>query len=185
MKYHLEDKEKKELIDIILKKDVEIEKLKKELEKYKNPNTPSSSHKHLKKNTQGLQSRAGARRGAPRSHKGVTRKQIIDRYEVIDVDECNKCHSQNLKDKKILNRTIEEIPEPVTPETKHSEIHVKECEDCGHVFIPEHNTTPLHGKFGINIMVMVVFLRFLLRGVLRKTANFLESGFALKLTLHI
>jgi len=182
MRYHLKDKEKDELIDLILEKDAEIDKLKKELEKYKNPNTPSSSNKHLKKNTQGLQSKVGARRGAPKGHRGTTRKQHIDRYEIVDTDECAKCTSQNLKDKKILNRTVEETPEPVTPETKQVEIHVKECLDCGHVFIPEHNTTPLHGKFGINITVMVIFLKFMLRGVLRKTATFLESSFALRLT---
>ena len=62
------------------------------------------------------------------------------------------------------------------------EIHQKECLDCGLVFVPRHNTTPLQGKFGTNIIVLVIFLKFLLRGVLRKTANFLESSFALRLT---
>ena len=31
-------------------------------------------------------------------------------------------------------------------------------------------------------MVLVIFLKFILRGVLRKTTSFLDSGFALKLT---
>jgi cell division septum initiation protein DivIVA len=160
----------------------EKEELEKELKKYKNSNTPSSSNKHLKKNTQGLQAKKNAKRGAPKGHKGVTRKQTIDTHEVVDADECPNCHNHNLKDKKIINRVVEEVLEPVTPETKHVEIHKKECEDCGLVFVPKHNTTPLQGKFGINIIVMVIFLKFLLRGVLRKTAGFLESSFALKLT---
>ena len=39
----------------------------------------------------------------------------------------------------------------------------------------------LQGKFGINLMVLVIFLKFIVRGVLRKTASFLEASFALKL----
>ncbi len=182
-------KSKDELVDELYEKLIENEKLKedkdklkRELEKYKNPNTPPSSNKHLKKNTQGLKAKKGAKRGAPKGHNGVTRKQIIDKYEVVDTNECPNCHHHNLKDKKVFKRVVEEVPEPVTPETKHVEIHKKECLDCGLIFVPKHNTTPLHGKFGINIIVMIIFLKFLLRGVLRKTANFLESSIALKLT---
>ena len=40
---------------------------------------------------------------------------------------------------------------------------------------------PLKGKFGINLIVFVLLMRFLLRGVLRKTASFLEAGFALRM----
>ncbi len=41
---------------------------------------------------------------------------------------------------------------------------------------------PLKGKFGIKVMILVIFIKFLLRGVLRKTAKFLRNGFALNLT---
>ncbi|GAH44512.1 unnamed protein product, partial [marine sediment metagenome] len=119
---------------------------------------------------------------APKGHKGTTRKQTIDRREVIDADNCPKCGSDNLEDEKVLKRVVEEIPEPVIPETVENEIHKKVCLGCGHRFIPEHNTVPLKGKFGINVMILVIFIKFLLRGVLRKTAKFLLSGFALKLT---
>lgn len=189
MNYRLEQQDKKELIDIILEKeerlkekDAKIKKLEKELAKYKNPNTPSSSNKHLKPNTQGLRKKKNSKRGAPKGHTGTNRKQNIDKHEIVDTDECSKCHNHNVKDYKIFNRVVEETPEPIKPETKHVEIHRKRCLDCGHIFIPEHNTTPLHGKFGVNIMVLVIFLKFLLRGVLRKTACFLESSIALKLT---
>jgi len=42
---------------------------------------------------------------------------------------------------------------------------------------------PLKGKFGINVMVLVIFMKFLLKGVLRKSASFLDNGFALNMTL--
>ena len=174
---------KDDLIKIILQLQKKIIELENELKKYKNSNTPSSSNKHLKPNTAGKKSKRGSKRGAPKGHKGTTRKQNIDRYEVIDADECPRCGSDNIEDEKVLKRIVEEIPEPVIPETVENEIHKKVCLDCGHHFIPEDNTVPLKGKFRINVMILVVFIKFLLRGVLRKTAKFLRTGFALKRVL--
>lgn len=189
LRIRLEDLSKEELIEIIKEKIKEIEKLKKEkenlekdLNKYKNSNTPSSANKHLQPNTQGKQIKNGAKRGAPKGHRGTTRYQVPTRKEVIDATRCPNCNSTNLKDKKIIKQVVEEIPEPVIPETIETEIHIKECLDCNFEFIPPNNTTPLKGKFGINLMVLIVFIKFILRGVLRKTGCFLKIGFAFSIT---
>ena len=173
---------KDELIDIILEKDKVIEKLEKELKKYKNSNTPSSANPHLKNNTADYVASNGAKRGAPRGHKGITRRQIPERKMIVDTDKCPRCYSEDVNDAKVSKKLVEEIPDPVVPEVVETEIHLKKCNNCGLKFIPNHNETPLKGKFGINLMVLVIFIRFLLRGVLRKTASFLEAGFAFKLT---
>ncbi len=178
----LNDKSKKEIIKEYIDLLEEKEKLEKELKKYKNPNTPSSAHKHLKPNTLGLRARRGSRRGAPKGHPGTTRRRSPVVAEVIDADVCPGCSSKDLSDDKVLKRSTEEIPQAILPEEKTSEIHIKKCNDCGLRFVPPHNTTPLKGRFGINIMVMVIFIKFILRGVLRKTATFLDSGFAFKIT---
>lgn len=178
----LNDKSKKEIIKEYIDLLEEKEKIEKELRKYKNPDTPSSSNKHLKSNTQGLRAKRGVRRGAPKDHPGTTRCSSPVVTEVIDTDQCPGCSSKDLSDDKVLKRNTEEIPQPVVPEEKTSEIHIKKCNDCGLRFVPQHNTTPLKGRFGINLMVMVIFIRFILRGVLRKTATFLDSGFAFKIT---
>jgi hypothetical protein len=39
----------------------------------------------------------------------------------------------------------------------------------------------LKGRFGVNLMVLVIFLRFIVRGVMRKTAMFLGASFELHL----
>jgi len=181
-KQDLKKKPKDELVDDLYDSLVEIEKLKRELRKYKNPNTPSSSNKHLKSNTFGLKAKCGAFRGAPKGHPGTTRRQSPIVTEVIDADICPRCDCKNIADDRVLKRNVGEIPQPVVPEEKVSEIHIKKCNDCGLRFIPPHNTTPLKGRFGINLMVLIIFIRFILRGVLRKTATFLDSGFAFKIT---
>ena len=172
------DKSKDEILDDLEDALNELDRVKRELRKYKNPNTPPSAHPHLKPNTQG----AGklGKRGAPLGHKGTTRTQTPDSFEKHDMGECPNCHGNNLRDKKVHTRIIEEILEPVQPKTTLHEVHEKECLDCGLVFVPA-TEVPRQGKFGINMMVLVIFLRFILRGVLRKSASFLDTHFALKM----
>ncbi len=74
-----------ELKNVIENLKCDNEKLKKELEKYKNSNTPPSSNKHLKQNTNGNKSKNGAKRGAPLGHVGQTRKQTPECQEDIDL----------------------------------------------------------------------------------------------------
>lgn len=160
----------------------EIKKLKSELEKYNNSNTPPSANKHIKQNTKGKSKKSNKKKGAQKGHKGKTRKQSATRNEIIDATNCPKCGSNDLQDKKIHKKTIEDIPEPSIPEVVEYEIHEKECNNCGYSFIPKQCTVPLQGKFGFNVMVLVIFLKFILRGVLRKIVKFLNLGHGLKLT---
>lgn len=163
-------------------KDKIIEELRRELAKYKNSNTPSSANKHLKLDTSGKQAKKNSKRGAPNGHVGKTRQQIPTRKEIIDCDECPNCHGYHLKDEKIIKQIIEEVREPIAPEVIEGEIHKKKCLDCGTVFIPPQNNLPLKGSFGINLMVLVIFIKFILRGVLRKTSSFLEVSHAFDIT---
>jgi transposase len=158
-----------------------LEKVEKELRKYHNENTPPSANKHMKPNTQGNQSKGG-KRGAPEGHEGLTRKQEPDDYQEIDAKECPNCHGSNLEDINTVKTTVEEIPVPIRPKVTETIIHEKRCNDCGNVFIPPQNTVPLEGKFGVNLIILILMMKFLLRGVLRKAASFLEYGFAFTIT---
>ena len=153
-----------------------------QLRQYQNSNTPSSANKHLKSDTSGKQAKNNSKRGAPNGHVGKTRQQIPTRKEIIDANECPNCHGHHLKDEKIIKQIIEEIREPVVPEVIEGEIHEKKCLDCETIFIPLQNTIPLKGSFGINLMIMVISIKFILRGVLRKTSSFLEISHAFNIT---
>ena len=158
-----------------------IDRVEKELRRYKNENNPSSANKHLKGNTQGLRAKGG-KRGAPFGHEGNTREQNPDEINDVDADECPNCHSGDLEDVDVLKRTVEEIPVPVAPKITESHIHKKMCRNCGKVFILPKNETPLKGKFGINLMILILMMKFVLRGALRKTASFLQWGFSFTIT---
>ncbi len=159
-----------------------IKELQNELLKYKNSNTPPSANKHLKLDTSGRQAKENSKRGAPIGHIGNAREQIPQRKEIVDCEGCPICHSKDIVDDKIIKQIVEEVEEPAPPEVVEVEIHKKKCLKCGAVFIPLQNTTPLKGSFGINLMVLVIFIKFILRGVLRKTSSYLEAGHAFKIT---
>lgn len=178
-KQDLKKKSKDELVDELYDAWVENEKLKRELRKYKNSDTPPSAHPHLKPV---VSSGLPKNRGAPKGHQGNNRAWHHDApTEHIKATECPNCHSNDIAVVDTQFQQIDEIPANIKPITKTVNRDVCECNDCHVQFVARDEKTPLKGRFGINLIVLVVFLRFIMRGVMRKTATFLGAGFALKL----
>ena len=160
-----------------LEKRVEI--LEKELRKYKNSNTPSSANPHLKPD---VKPRASKKRGAPIGHPWSNRPWIPDSFvRHIAAKECPRCHGNDIKVPHKARQQLVEIPREIKPETTTVERDICECNTCHLKFVARDGQTPLKGRFGINLMVLVIFLRFIVRGVMRKTAGFLDASFALRL----
>jgi transposase len=180
---------KDELIKKYLKLEKENERLRKEKEalekelcKYKNPNTPPSAHPHLKPGTRGIRAESGARRGAPIGHLGMTRhRKVADEIRIITSNECPKCHCKDLEVLRQEHQQQEELPPEIKLKVVDVVRDICKCRQCSFEFTSKDGVTPLQGKFGINIMVLIIFLKFIVRGVLRKTACFLDAGLDLKL----
>ncbi len=169
-----------------LLRNAELEKrvkaLENELRKYKNSNTPPSANQHLKPAYSKAVEVKSHKRGAPLNHNGITRpkKETLNHRHILG-KECPGCQSQKFK---VIGQKIqqqEEIPPEIQPEAVNIIRDICQCDKCHLKFLARDNQTPLQGKFGINLMVLVIFLRFIMRGVLRKTASFLEASFTLKL----
>ena len=171
---------KDELIDEIEKMLNENDRLKRELRKYKNPNTPPSAHSFLKP-VMPLRS-SSKKRGAPVGHPGSNRTWNPDADEChIMASECPNCHSNDLRVIRTARQQIDEIPPEIKPITTTVERDVCECNTCHLQFVARDEKTPLKGRFGVNLMVLVILLRFIVRGVMRKTASFLGASFTLQL----
>lgn len=159
----------------------EKEALEKELQKYKNPNTPPSAHPHLKPNT-GKARASGAKRGAPKNHAGTNRKnKIADEQRHITASECPNCHSTYIQVIGHRHQQVEELPSDIQPKIVDVLRDVDKCIKCNLKFVARDGVTPLQGRFGVNLIVLVIFLKFIVRGVLRKTVTFLDTSFAMKL----
>src|SRR3989344_1952345 len=160
----------------------EKEALEKELRKYKNPNTPPSANQHLKPAYSKMIEVKPHRRGAPFEHPGTTKPKIDTPNEHhIFGKECPSCQSKSFEVVGQKLQQQEEIPPEIQPEATNIIRDICQCNKCHLKFLARDDKTPLQGKFGINLMVLVIFLRFIVRGVLRKTTSFLEASFALKL----
>ena len=185
----LEKLSREKLIEEFLKKqdelvrlDKEKEALEKELRKYKNSNTPPSANPHLKPAFSKIIDVKPHQRGAPKGHTGTTKPKIeTPNVRHIFGTECPGCKSKSFEviGKKLQQQ--EEIPPEIQPEAVNITRDICKCNKCHLKFLARDNQTPLQGKFGINLIVLVIFLKFIVRGVLRKTTNFLEASFALKL----
>ena len=188
-KQDLKNKSKNKLVDELYDSLVEIDKLKndkealeKELRKYKNSNTPPSANQHLKPAYSKTIDVKPHKRGAPFDHPGTNRpkKETSNERHIIG-KECPQCQSKDFKVIDHQKQQQEEIPPEIRPEVINIIRDICQCNKCHIKFLARDNQTPLQGKFGINLIVLIIFLKFIVRGVLRKTTSFLEASFALKL----
>ena len=168
VKIKLKDLSKDELIDVILRKDrivqrlkKEKEKLEKELKKYKNSNTPSSANKHLKENTQGLKAKKGAKRGAPKNHKGATFEwPASDKIISVISDSCGACFSFNIeptgyvKTKKVICHIKAKT---IVKEYRQYEYR---CLDCYSLTLASHKDIPDKGNYDKSIQSLVNYYKF-------------------------
>ena len=103
-------KSREEILDELIDKIIEIEKLKKKLRNYENPHTPPS--KDERKSRANFVSITGLAVGKRTGYKGATRKQkepndFLNCFDGI----CLQCGKHN-KPTKVKSKIYEEIPEP-------------------------------------------------------------------------
>lgn len=171
-----------ELEKALIQEREEKEALEKELHKYKNSNTPPSAHPHLKPTIPKIVDIKPHKRGAPFNHPGITRSKIeTNNIRHIIGKECPGCQSQDFLVIGHKQQQQEELPPQVQPEAVDIIRDICQCNKCHLKFLARDDQTPLQGKFGINLIVLIIFLKFIVRGVLRKTTSFLDASFTLKL----
>lgn len=154
------DKTKEELIKELYDSYVEKEKLEKELKKYKNSNTPSSSNKHLKENTQGLKAKKGAKRGAPKGHKGNTLQLSPDKIIDLIAKLCGKCKSPNIKPIGYIKKRIVICHQKAKIIVKQYNQQEVLCLDCGELSLAHHKEIPEKGIYDNNIQALVNYYKF-------------------------
>lgn len=157
----LPDLTKEELIELVQNLDKKNDELERELKKYKNPNTPSSSNKHLKADTTGLKAKSGAKLGAPVGHKGAT-SILSSPEEIISISttECEHCRGHNVEPTGYVK------PKPVfcliKPKVilKQYQQHEIRCLDCHKLTLAKHVDIPQQGIYDKTIQSLVNYLKF-------------------------
>lgn len=173
--------EKDIIIDVKSKKietlESQLDEALRRLRVYENPNTPPSQQRIKKKQEK---EPSNGKQGAPKGHNGTTR-EYKDPDETIPVesDKCIHCGGENIRELDELgtdDKIIEDLPpvEEVKPKVIKFKRKVYKCEDCGATFTAEDKRCPKKGRFGVELMLFIILLKFLPRAVLRKITEFME-----------
>lgn len=177
------DKNKSKLIEELFKKDKAIEKLEKELKKYKNANTPSSASKHLKSDTQGLKAKRGAKRGAPKGHKGATFLwPEVDKIIDLFVNKCGQCKTKNIKPTGYVK--TKKVICLIKPKIAIKEYRQYEfvCLDCNTLTIATHKDIPEKGIYDKSIQALVNYFKFKARVTFDPIVDIMNNIFTVPMT---
>lgn len=187
---HLEGLSKRDLVRYILSLESQLETQSKEFEAriaelekrllaYENAHTPPSKQRHYPKR----EKKEGAKLGAPKGHKGVTRKTPEPtESKILSLDCCPHCQNQLGKPKRIEKRIIEEIPDPQPLRVIEFSIPHYHCPHCDNEVVPTDSELPKVGNLGNNLQAQIALMKFEDRLPHRKIVNTLNRQYKLQLT---
>lgn len=173
------DKSREEILDELIDKIIEIDKLKKKLRRYENPHTPPSKDERTSRTN--FVSQTGLGVGKQTGYKGATRKQKEPTDFISHFDDvCSQCSKHN-KPKEIKTKVYEEIPDPQPTKIVKAEWGYYEC-SCGNCWDSKPRDVPDTGIFGKNLLAQITLLRFDDRLPLRKAISAIERQYKTTLT---
>jgi len=150
-----------------------IKELENRLRLYENPHTPPSQQR-FKRGSGGNMGSTG-KRGAPKGHRGATRKfRKPDEVIPVPADHCPRCGCDPGESKGVEMVIIEELPPPRKVKVTQYELYRYECPSCGLTFTTKHRDCPKEGGFGVSLLTYITMLKYDLRGVLRRIQDFLR-----------
>lgn len=176
-----EELEKDEILDKLVDRELEIDKLKRKLRKYENPNTPPSKQGFNKPQAQGLP--VGRKPGKTYNHERTTRPQDIPNTPPVTVTaefnpvngSANIVETGYFIERVITDFKIEKIV------TKYTLLEYEDL-DTGDTFFAKHPDVPDVGIFGKNIIAFANTLHFEQRVTLEGVTDILTNVFDISMT---
>ncbi len=164
-------KQTKEALKKALKRIKELEEIVKEKKK------PA----FVKENIKTYKKKNGQKKG----HEGCTRKnpERIDGEEYHELDKCPECGGTNLSDvQEITKRVVTDIPEPQEAKNIMHKKERKYCRDCKKIVeAPVPDALP-NARFGLRLMLFVVFLKIGMRMPVEKIRELLKNMYKLEIS---
>ena len=178
-KSEYENKSREDILDELIDSKIELDKLKRKLRRYENPNTPPS--KDERKSRTNFVSLTGLSVGKKTGYKGAKRekKKPTDFINCFD-EVCSQCGKHNNL-KEVKTKIYEEIPDPQPIKVVQAQWGVYDCK-CGNHWESKPKEVPDTGIFGKNILSQITLLRFDDRLPLRKTICAISRQYDFSLT---
>jgi len=169
----------------------ENEKLKKEIDRLKKIEEEYEEHKHhctildepsfVKADTRKRHKISGQKLG----HIGYSRKipGRIDFVKRLILGCCPECQGKNLSSlQEIRERFVEDVPEPTNTIITKYKIERKYCRDCKKIVEANVEDALPNSRFGLKVMLLVVFMKMGLALPSQKIIKMLESQYNLTIS---
>lgn len=184
----ISDKEKiKQLEDEVnkLREEVKrLEKIEKEFEEFKAKyaQTVSNLQKALKVKPD--MSKTPRRLGAHVGHKGYARHvpERIDHIKALNPKRCPHCNTKLGATQEIRHRHVTDIKLVSRMKTTRYDIHRKYCPKCKKLVEPEVPNVLPHARFGLNLMLLVMYLKLGLRMPCNKICEYMATLHCLRIS---
>ena len=174
-----------ELEKALEKEKVEKERIKKEFEEFKAKHASTVSK--LKKALGIKAQKKGKAKplGAPKSHKGYARRipERIDHIKPLVLRRCPFCNTRlQGRTQEVRHRYVTDIKLISKVENTRYDIHRKYCPKCKKLVEPEVPNALPNARFGLNLMLLVMYLKLGLRLPCGKVCDFLLTMYNLKVS---
>ena len=122
--------------------------------------------------------------GAPKGHKGYTRHipERIDKIKVVNPKRCPHCNTKLSKTQEIRHRYVTDIKIVSKVITTKYLIHRKYCPKCKKIVEKEIKDALPHARFGLALMLLIMYLRLALRLPGNKVRDYLMDVYNLKIS---
>lgn len=159
----------------------EYENTKKEFEEYKskynsNSIVPSFVKKEIK--------RKARQSGQKKNHKGYARHipERIDYIKPLNSNECPHCGTQLGATQEVRSRYVTDIKLTSRVKNTKYDIHRKYCTKCKKIVESKVPNVLPHARFGLNLMLLIMYLRLGLRLPGNKVCEYLMTFYDLKIS---
>jgi len=121
--------------------------------------------------------------GAPNGHKGYARRipKRIDYIKALILKRCPHCNTPLGETQEIRHRHVTDIKLVSKIKTTRYDIHRKYCPTCNKIVEPNVPNVLPHARFGLNLMLLVMYLKLGLRLPCNKICDYLMTLHNLKI----
>ena len=183
-----EAKLKKRIKDLkeALEKEIRAhEKTKKEYQEFKAKHTQTVSELRKALKIKANKPETAKSVGAQKGHQAYTRHvpERIDIIKTLNIQKCVDCGGQLPKETaEVRNRVVTDISLTLKTKNIKYQIHRKYCKNCKKIVEPEVPNVLPHARFGLNLMLFIMYLRLGLRLPGNKVREFLQTMYNLSIS---
>ena len=179
------DKRIKELEEENTRLKEEKEKIKKEFEEFKAKYASTVANLQKAMNIKSDSKKKLMPLGAPKGHKGYARHipERIDYIKSLIPKKCPHCGTKLLgKTQEVRSRHVTDIKLTSKVKNTRYDIHRKYCTKCKKLVEPQVPNVLPHARFGLNLMLLVMYLKLGLRLPCNKVCAYFMDLFNLKIS---